>query len=1271
MILTNKKYKKLLMMSSLLVIILFGAFTEINFWENNIYSTGLKNDESNLNASQGTYTVPYSDELLEDNGFDSGSTFWKTSIDDSNNDINTVYNTGSVSFDVLGNEGSYNYSEIPVYADWGDDIDNPYTNYWCDSAGYVAGEGVSVTHEWHDGSEQDQHAGAYWQYDISTDINISDYKVVQAELDAIVSTQPNTGSSPLEAQDSAKLYVEIRDLAGSLPAVRVASIETIGTTSLTYEHMTVLDQNILISVIESALADNSQQFSIFLGIEAEFVDNVGAIDDDRWNYLRINYFSLNFTYQKIIDYDSKASFYQTVAAIPSAAKNIEANLTLSFWGNTTWPSASPNSALRFVFNNNDPHTETINLLDSLGISPATFDVTNRIVKGSPFNVSIELVIKDFNFYLDHGIKISIDDVYLSIAYDLEYEETLTRLSLFINNENITGKNFADVIRGETFTISAEYTNQSGDVIDNATVYLIGPPSVTNYSMTQSTSGSNYTAEIDSGALDYGVKYFTLYASQDTYESQTIPSIRISVIDRYAYIDKLYMNGTDYTSTQTMEDWPSGDLLNITVEYIDNETEEPIQGANVKIQEGLVEIGGFSEDLTDHYYYFLLDTTGKSKGAYYYTITADKENCTLDSLQITVLIELKATQIRLYINGTEQFEDDVYSVDILDEALNISIEYRSSSGIHLTEPSITNLLVGGVVHWNLEEDLSNEIYYVIVNITDFNETTNSMSVFAEKEGFAPIDIDFIILIEDVQTVLTTNITDLLNVPYLSNFTVQFNYTQDGPGEEGISTTFISHNWNSSFSFLTEFSPGQYRLTCNTSGYPTTVHTLKITINPPNYEPQIAVINIQVVEIATDNLILWINGTQRNDGYVVESDVYDTLNISVEFRSSDKHLESPSSVRLFVGGIPTWNLIEDPAHEIYTKLINIVDLNGTTNTMYIFAEKEGYLPKGFNFFIYVGEVQTSTSIFLNNENMTGDLSMTLAMGRTLNVTVEYSDRFGNYISNAIVTLECSNPTLNLQLQEASGQYYFIIINTTDFIGEDLTPRFHIKATKQNFGRQDEDIYLTIRQRNVEIQLINGQLEYNLTKGANVRIQFRLFDTDYNEYIEGVIVYYRIFSSVSSVTDVDGVYEIYLTNLPSGNFELNMYSGETDYYGQGNLDITFNVKNPSDESFLYTIIWILIIGGIILAVGFSGYIYAYQKVLKYPKPVRKVRKYKNNLKKRTFKGPEVVPREQAFDQLYKNDLGEVGRTVKIKNMDLSSIAKQPLDKALKKTPDEENKQ
>ncbi len=147
--------------------------------------------------------------------------------------------------------------------------------------------------------------------------------------------------------------------------------------------------------------------------------------------------------------------------------------------------------------------------------------------------------------------------------------------------------------------------------------------------------------------------------------------------------------------------------------------------------------------------------------------------------------------------------------------------------------------------------------------------------------------------------------------------------------------------------------------------------------------------------------------------------------------------------------------------------------------------------------------------------------------------------------------------------------------------------------------------------------------------------------------------------------------MKDLPSGSYELNIYSGETDYYGQGNLDITFNVKTPSDEAFLYTIIQILIVGGIVLAVGFSAYIYAYQKVLKYPKPVRKVRKYKNNLKKRTFKGPEVAPREQVFDNLYKYNLGEVGKAVKVRNMNLSAIAKQPLDKALKKSSEGQDTQ
>jgi len=73
------------------------------------------------------------------------------------------------------------------------------------------------------------------------------------------------------------------------------------------------------------------------------------------------------------------------------------------------------------------------------------------------------------------------------------------------------------------------------------------------------------------------------------------------------------------------------------------------------------------------------------------------------------------------------------------------------------------------------------------------------------------------------------------------------------------------------------------------------------------------------------------------------------------------------------------------------------------------------------------------------------------------------------------------------------------------------------------------------------------------------------------------------------------------------------------------------------------ILTIIGIVTAVAVAGYLYAYQKVLKYPKTVRKVRKYRKKLRKKTPPHMDITDRKQAFGTAYDNELGSSSKHLK----------------------------
>jgi len=74
------------------------------------------------------------------------------------------------------------------------------------------------------------------------------------------------------------------------------------------------------------------------------------------------------------------------------------------------------------------------------------------------------------------------------------------------------------------------------------------------------------------------------------------------------------------------------------------------------------------------------------------------------------------------------------------------------------------------------------------------------------------------------------------------------------------------------------------------------------------------------------------------------------------------------------------------------------------------------------------------------------------------------------------------------------------------------------------------------------------------------------------------------------------------------------------------------------------LLIVASVVTA-GISGYLIAYQRVLKYPRPVRKVRKFKRTLNKRTTPDMPIMPREIAFKKSYNKALGSEAKFLKLR--------------------------
>ena len=85
--------------------------------------------------------------------------------------------------------------------------------------------------------------------------------------------------------------------------------------------------------------------------------------------------------------------------------------------------------------------------------------------------------------------------------------------------------------------------------------------------------------------------------------------------------------------------------------------------------------------------------------------------------------------------------------------------------------------------------------------------------------------------------------------------------------------------------------------------------------------------------------------------------------------------------------------------------------------------------------------------------------------------------------------------------------------------------------------------------------------------------------------------------------------------------------------------------EEVFEPWIFTTLLIVASIVTVGLSGYLIAYQRVLKYPVPVRKVRKYRRSLKAQKEPKVLIIPRERAFERAYDREVSESSKLLNAK--------------------------
>lgn len=392
-----------------------------------------------------------------------------------------------------------------------------------------------------------------------------------------------------------------------------------------------------------------------------------------------------------------------------------------------------------------------------------------------------------------------------------------------------------------------------------------------------------------------------------------------------------------------------------------------------------------------------------------------------------------------------------------------------------------------------------------------------------------------------------------------------------------------------------------------------------------------------------------------------------NIYIEFKDKvDKTaiLDDYSSVYTYLGGEKTDMPMVSAG--VYLLEFDSSKANPGNNTLTIYGESAFYLNKSIQIIVEVIKTSQNLKLFINGENRTLDPTYEIPIGKDLNFTIEYFDnQTGEKIENGTVTLEGEGLNNTLRYSNISKQYS-LVINSKESLS--LGVNFlNIIAQDPNFATEILRVKITVRRINLKISTSNEETQFNINPGSDFTINISLSDLDFNQSVENASLTYRWRYGEGDLTDEegDGYYLARLTNVPQGTYTITISAFAGDDYEFEQLEITLVSSRAPAEFMLIQLIATI---GIVSALGITGYLYAYQKVLRYPKPVRKVKKFKKSLSKDKDPDISVKSREDAFGRAYQKDLEEStkksGLASKIKPK-ISGKAKQEksLDEITKK--------
>ncbi len=407
----------------------------------------------------------------------------------------------------------------------------------------------------------------------------------------------------------------------------------------------------------------------------------------------------------------------------------------------------------------------------------------------------------------------------------------------------------------------------------------------------------------------------------------------------------------------------------------------------------------------------------------------------------------------------------------------------------------------------------------------------------------------------------------------------------------------------------------------------VNYLSILAQKTNYEPQTITIKFEVIA--------------KNSDISITSAYNELINITAYYRDANKKNIASANLSIEGGG---YSDQLNAINQRYTKVINSAVFGVGVFYLTLIAEKTNYESQSILFRVEITHRETLLKLYLNGAEKTSKPSIDIPYGKRITIEIEYLDKdLDAFITGTEVNITGEDIDEILDEDPTSEVYSIGIKSETLDIG---TRFLSIIATKGNYESQTIRITINVKRIQTEIALINQNTTVTIEPGENINLTIELKDLDFGGRIKGATVNYTWERGQGTLEDPDGdgIYQALITNtnVPDGVYTITITVYGADEYDFERFKITLNVQSPEENVLLFQIYLGLAIGGV---VGLSSYLVAYQKVLKYPKPIRKLRKFRKMLKKKQMPDLEIKTRETLLKEEYEKQLGVLAKILRPK--------------------------